>query len=110
MKKNKLLRKRWPVPPLILFLMFSFVAIVVLALLAPKMMLTLRMMIGWGWTYLTVAELVASSSGLGYSILRAQRFLQTESIFSGILIIGILGLITDRLFALALKKMFPWAE
>lgn len=38
MKKNKLLRKRWPVPPLILFLMFSFVAIVVVALLAPVLM------------------------------------------------------------------------
>ena len=38
MKKNKLLRKRWPVPPLILFLMLSFVAIVVVALLAPVLM------------------------------------------------------------------------
>ena len=83
---------------------------VLIPAMAPKMMLTLRMMIGWGWTYLTVAELVASSSGLGYSILRAQRFLQTEGIFSGILVIGILGLITDRLFAFAIKKMFPWEE
>ena len=83
---------------------------VLIPAMAPKMMLTLRMMIGWGWTYLTVAELVASSSGLGYSILRAQRFLQTESIFSGILVIGMLGLITDRLFAFAIKKMFPWEE
>lgn len=78
--------------------------------MAPRVMATLRMVIGWGWTYLTVAELVASSSGLGYSILRAQRFMNTESIFSGILIIGLLGLITDRLFAFATKKLFPWAE
>ncbi|MCK9171205.1 MAG: ABC transporter permease [Treponema sp.] len=77
---------------------------------APRMMLTLRMMIGWGWTYLTVAELVASSSGLGYSILKAERFLHTESIFSGILVIGTLGLITDRLFAFAIKRLFPWEE
>lgn len=83
---------------------------VLIPAMAPKMMLTLRMMIGWGWTYLTVAELVASSNGLGYSILKAQRFFHTESIFSGILVIGILGLITDRLFALAIKKMFPWAD
>ena len=52
----------------------------------------------------------SSNSGIGYSILKAQRFLHTESIFSGILIIGILGLITDRMFAFAIKKMFPWAE
>lgn len=83
---------------------------VLIPAMAPKMMLTLRMMIGWGWTYLTVAELVASSSGLGYSILKAQRFLHTESIFSRILIIGVLGLITDRMFAFAIRKMFPWAE
>ncbi|MGN1318125.1 MAG: ABC transporter permease [Lachnospirales bacterium] len=89
---------------------WSTITTVLIPAMAPKMMLTLRMLIGWGWTYLTVAELVASKSGLGYSILKAQRFFHTESIFSGILIIGILGLITDRLFAFATKKMFPWAE
>ncbi|MDD3339933.1 MAG: ABC transporter permease [Lachnospiraceae bacterium] len=89
---------------------WSTITKVLIPAMAPKMMLTLRMLVGWGWTYLTVAELVASSSGLGYSILKAQRFLHTESIFSGILVIGVLGLITDRLFAFAIKKMFPWAE
>jgi len=89
---------------------WSTILFVLIPAMAPKMMLTLRMMIGWGWTYLTVAELVASKSGLGYNILKAQRYLRTESIFSGILIIGILGLITDRVFAFAIKKMFPWAE
>lgn len=83
---------------------------VVIPAMAPRMMLTLRMMIGWAWTYLTVAELVASNSGLGYQILQAQRFYQTQGIFSGILIIGLLGLITDRIFAFAIKKMFPWNE
>ena len=89
---------------------FTTITKVLISAMAPNMMLTLRMMIGWGWTYLTVAELVASNSGLGYSILKAQRFLHTESIFSGILVIGVLGLITDRIFAFAIKKMFPWAE
>ena len=89
---------------------FTTITKVLIQAMAPNMMLTLRMMIGWGWTYLTVAELVASNSGLGYSILKAQRFLHTESIFSGILVIGVLGLITDRIFAFAIKKMFPWAE
>lgn len=78
--------------------------------MAPRLMETLRMTIGWAWTYLVVAELVASNSGLGYSILKAQRFFQTEAIFVGILTIGIIGLITDRLFALAIKIMFPWDE
>lgn len=76
----------------------------------PKLMDTLRMLFGWSWTYLVVAELVAANSGLGYMIIKAQRFLQTDLIFVGILVIGILGLITDRLFFIMNKKLFPWAE
>lgn len=76
----------------------------------PKLMDTLRMMMGWAWTYLVVAEIVAANSGLGYSILKAQRFLKTDVIFMGILVIGILGLITDRVFAWINKKLFKWAE
>jgi hypothetical protein len=44
------------------------------------------------WTYLVVAELVAANSGLGYAVLKAQRFLQTDKIFAGILMIGLIGL------------------
>lgn len=76
----------------------------------PKLMDTLRMMMGWAWTYLVVAEIVAANSGLGYSILKAQRFLKTDVIFMGILVIGILGLVTDRTFAWINKKLFKWAE
>jgi NitT/TauT family transport system permease protein len=57
-----------------------------------------------------VAELVAANSGLGYTIMKAQRFLDTESIFVGIIVIGLLGLVIDRCFAMASKKLFPWAE
>ena len=71
---------------------------------------TLRLTIGWAWTYLVVAELVASNSGLGFSIMKAQRFLNTDTIFVGILVIGVLGLITDRFFAFAHKRSFPWLE
>lgn len=78
--------------------------------MAPRLMETLRMTIGWAWTYLIVAELVASNSGLGYTIMKAQRFFQSEAIFAGILVIGIIGLVTDRLFALMIKLMFPWEE
>ncbi len=76
----------------------------------PKILDTLRLMFGWAWTYLVVAELVAANSGLGYSILKAQRFLKTDAIFTGILVIGVLGLLTDRLFAFANKRLFSWAE
>lgn len=76
----------------------------------PRLMDTLRMIMGWAWTYLVVAELVAANSGLGYSILKAQRYLKTPAIFSGILVIGLLGLIIDRTFVLVSKRLFPWTE
>ncbi|MDE2077565.1 MAG: ABC transporter permease [Burkholderiales bacterium] len=74
----------------------------------PALLDTLRVTMGWAWTYLVVAELVAANSGLGYAILKAQRFLQTDKIFAGILLIGLIGLITDQLFRLAHRKAFPW--
>lgn len=72
----------------------------------PRLMETLRMMVGWAWTYLVSAELVAANSGLGYTILKSQRFLATDAIFGGIILIGLLGLITDRIFAFINKKLF----
>lgn len=76
----------------------------------PRLMETLRMMIGWAWTYLVSAELVAANTGLGYTVLKSQRFLKTDAIFANIILIGLLGLITDRMFAVLNKRMFPWTE
>lgn len=83
---------------------------VVLPSALPGIWDTFRITLGWCWTYLVVAELVAANVGLGYRIMRAQRFLQTESIILGILIIGLLGLVTDLLFKEAARRMFTWVE
>jgi NitT/TauT family transport system permease protein len=74
----------------------------------PAMLDTLRSMMGLSWTYLVVAELVAASSGLGFSILKAQRFLQTDKIFAGIFLIGLVGLATDQGFRWLHRRAFPW--
>ncbi|NRR31105.1 ABC transporter permease [Oxalobacteraceae bacterium] len=74
----------------------------------PAMFDTLRAMMGLSWTYLVVAELVAANSGLGFSILKAQRFLQTDKIFAGILLIGLVGLLTDQAFRWLHRRAFPW--
>jgi NitT/TauT family transport system permease protein len=74
----------------------------------PALLDTLRVTMGWAWTYLVVAELVAANSGLGYAVLKAQRFLQTDKIFAGILLIGLIGLVIDQLFRLVHRKAFPW--
>lgn len=76
----------------------------------PGIMDNLRITIGWAWTYLVVAELVAANSGLGYMVLRAQRFLATDRIFAGLIIIGLVGLGTDYLFKWLTKIIVPWRE
>jgi len=81
---------------------------VILRAAMPGIWDTFRITLGWAWTYLVVAELVAANVGLGYRIMRAQRFLETETIILGILVIGVLGLITDYLFKISYKRLFPW--
>ena len=83
---------------------------VILRYALPGIWDTFRITLGWAWTYLVVAELVAANVGLGYRIMKAQRFLQTESIILGILIIGLMGLVTDMLFKLAYRRMFRWMD
>ncbi len=74
----------------------------------PRIVDILRINMGWAWTYLVVAEMVAADSGLGYAILQAQRFLATARIFVGIMIIGLIGLAFDVLFRLVHRHLFPW--
>jgi len=74
----------------------------------PAILTTLRGAMSLAWTYLVVAELVAANSGLGYAILKAQRFLLTDKIFAGILLIGLVGLFTDQAFRWLHKRCFPW--
>ncbi|MCL6268154.1 ABC transporter permease [Flagellimonas myxillae] len=62
-----------------------------------------RITIGWCWTYVIIAELVASSSGIGHMIKEAQRFSNTPNMYAGIITMGIIGFGTDFLF----KKFYP---
>jgi NitT/TauT family transport system permease protein len=84
------------------------IRLVLLPSAKPALVDTLRITMGWAWTYLVVAELVAANSGLGYAILKAQRFLQTDKIFAGIIIIGLIGLVTDQTFRWLHRVAFPW--
>lgn len=76
----------------------------------PGVMDTLRVTLGWAWTYLVVAELVAGNKGLGYFILNSMRGLFTDRIFLGIAVIGLLGLLTDQLFKAGRNWLLPWAQ
>ncbi|MFG1419235.1 ABC transporter permease [Xanthobacter sp. V0B-10] len=81
---------------------------IVLPSAMPGIWDTLRISLGWAWTWLVVAELVAATSGLGYRIVVAQRFFQTNTIFGYILLLGLLGLITDQLMKAAATHLFRY--
>jgi NitT/TauT family transport system permease protein len=67
---------------------------------------TLRISLGWAWTWLVLAELVAATSGLGYRITVSQRYFQTNTIIGYILLLGVLGLITDQVMKALGKTLF----
>lgn len=68
----------------------------------------LRVALGWAWSYLVVAEVVAASSGIGHVIIQSQRFIQTGNVIAGVLVIGVIGLLFDQLFKLLRKPLFRW--
>ncbi|SHF66685.1 NitT/TauT family transport system permease protein [Kaistia soli DSM 19436] len=74
----------------------KILARIVLPSALPGIWDTLRISLGWAWTWLVLAELVAATSGLGYRITVSQRYFQTQTIIGYILFLGILGLITDQ--------------
>ncbi|MFT3670549.1 ABC transporter permease [Aestuariivirga sp.] len=76
----------------------------------PAIWDSLRISLGWAWTWLVVAELVAATSGLGYRITTAQRFFQTDLIFGYLLILGLLGLATDQVMKWAGRKLFRYLD
>jgi NitT/TauT family transport system permease protein len=89
---------------------FRVIRKVLLPASLPGIVDTLRIIVGWAWTYIIVAELVASASGIGYMIISSQRMLRTGNIIFGILTIGMLGLLTDFFSKWLYNKLFPWVE
>ena len=76
---------------------------------APEIAEILRLVLGWAWTYVIVAELIGSSSGIGHMITDSQALLNTGQIIFGIIVIGLIGLISDFLFKAANRWLFPWS-
>jgi NitT/TauT family transport system permease protein len=77
---------------------------------APGIWDSMRISLGWAWTWLVLAELVAATSGLGYRITTAQRYLETDLIIGYILILGLYGLILDQVMKAIGRAMFRYAE
>jgi NitT/TauT family transport system permease protein len=75
---------------------------------APEIAEILRLVLGWAWTYVIVAELIGASSGIGHMITDSQALLATDQIIFGIIVIGLIGLISDFLFKAFNAWLFPW--
>ncbi|NJN87421.1 MAG: ABC transporter permease [Leptolyngbyaceae cyanobacterium SL_7_1] len=76
----------------------------------PSIIDACRVNMAASWNLVIVAELVAANEGLGKRISLAQRFLRTDEIFAGLIVIGLIGLAIDLLFRLLLKLSCRWAR
>ncbi len=76
----------------------------------PSVLDTLRVNISGAWNFLVIAELVAAQNGLGFKIIQAQRFLQTDKVLFCILLIGLIGLVIDYGLKFMSQKLTPWAD
>jgi NitT/TauT family transport system permease protein len=69
-----------------------------------------RILLGWAWTYLIVAEIVGVSSGITFFINQQAKYRNFENVYAAIIIIGIIGLATDQALALLGEHLFPWKQ
>lgn len=74
----------------------------------PNLVDNLRISLGWCWTYLIIAEIVAADSGLGFVIWTARRYMQTSEVMAGVVTIGLIGLLSDQLLRLLHRRMFRY--
>ncbi|MBD3822574.1 MAG: ABC transporter permease subunit, partial [Thiotrichales bacterium] len=81
---------------------------VILPGVLPDLFRDMRILLGWAWTYLIVAELIGTSSGITWFITQQARYKNFDNVFAAILMIGILGIVTDMILAKLGKRMFPW--
>lgn len=81
---------------------------VALRWMGPTLIDNLRITLGWCWTYLIIAEIVAADSGIGYVIWTARRFVKTPEVMAGVVVIGLIGLITDQLLRLLHRRLFRY--
>jgi NitT/TauT family transport system permease protein len=82
--------------------------LVILRSILPTMVDNLRITLGWCWSYVILAEIVASNEGIGQVIWASRRFGKTPEVMAGVLTIGLIGLLSDQLIRLASKKLFPY--
>lgn len=81
---------------------------VILPSALPDILIGMRIAIGFGWTTLVAAEMVAASLGLGQMVLNASNFLRTDIVIMGIIVIGVVAYMFDLLMRWVEHKAVPW--
>ncbi|WP_442956795.1 ABC transporter permease [Priestia sp. GS2] len=76
----------------------------------PSILLGIRLSLGIAWLGLVVAELMGSSEGIGYMIMDARQFSQTDIVFVGIIIFAVVGKLSDSFVRLLEKRLLKWRE
>jgi NitT/TauT family transport system permease protein len=76
----------------------------------PGIIDAMRVNLAAAWNLIVVAELVAADNGLGYRIIRAQKFLHIDQIFVVLIVIGILGLSMDIVLRTIRNRVSPWSQ
>ncbi|MDB6132154.1 MAG: nitrate transporter permease [Verrucomicrobiales bacterium] len=74
----------------------------------PDIYKDMRILLGWAWTYLIVSEVIGTTSGITWFISQQARYRQFDNVFAAIIMIGIIGLVTDLLLAWTGRWIFPW--
>ena len=81
---------------------------VVLPAAMPEILVGMRVAIGFGWSTLVAAEMVAANVGLGQMVLNASNFLRTDIVVMGIIVIGVVAYMFDLLMRWVEHKIVPW--
>ena len=79
---------------------------IVLPYASADILVGMRIGMGYSWRAIIGAEMIAASSGIGHMILFAQEMSRTDKVIVGIFVIGIVGLVTDKIFGIALSRLF----
>jgi NitT/TauT family transport system permease protein len=87
---------------------FQLMKSVVIPAALPSLYRDLRILLGWAWTYLVVAELIGEKSGISAFLYQEQRYRHFDNVYAGIVMIGIIGLITDQSLNFVGRFLFPW--
>lgn len=74
----------------------------------PQLYRDMRILVGWAWTYLVVAELIGEKSGITSFLYQQQRYRNFDNVYAAIIMIGMIGLFTDQVLALVGRHLFPW--